>query len=158
MPRTVDLPIEGGCQCGALRYRVVTAPLMIYACHCSNCQRIAGSAFGLSATLQEDALEFTHGEPAVVKWTSDAGNERFGTYCGACGCRIAHGQVPSNGVLSLRAGTFDDTSWVFPAGHIWTRSAQPWLRFGEDDVLCDVQPTDYVPFIQRFRAQVRFEG
>jgi hypothetical protein len=158
MPRKITLPIEGGCQCGALRYRIVAAPLMIYACHCTNCQRIAGSAFGLSATITEASLEFTRGEPAVVKWTSDAGNERYGLFCGACGCRIAHGQTPSIGVYSLRAGTFDDTSWVAPSGHIWTRSAQPWLRFAEDDVLCDVQPTDYGPFVERFREQVRFES
>jgi len=158
MPRRVSLPIEGGCQCGALRYQIAAAPLMIYACHCANCQRIAGSAFGLATTITEDSLRFTSGEPAIVKWQSDAGNERFGTFCGACGCRIAHGQIPSNGVLSLRAGTIDDTSWVVPAGHIWTRSAQPWFAFDPDDILCDVQPTDYVPFIEKFRSLLTFEG
>ena len=130
---------------------------MIYACHCTNCQRISGSAFGLATTIPEDSLEFTAGEPERVTWRSEAGNERYGTYCGACGCRIAHGQVPSNGILSLRGGTFDDTSWVVPAGHIWTRSAQPWFRFGAEDILCEVQPTDYVPYIQRFAADVTFE-
>ena len=156
MRRKVALPIEGGCQCGALSYRITAAPLMIYACHCTNCQRIAGSAFGLATTIREDTLEFTKGEPARVAWTSDAGNERYGTFCGACGCRIAHGQTPSNGVLSLRAGTFDDASWVVPSGHIWTRSAQPWFAFSDDDLLCEVQPTDYVPFIERFQASVEF--
>lgn len=157
MPRTVRLPIEGGCQCGALRYRIVAPPLMIYACHCANCQRIAGSAFGLSATIREDSLEFTSGAPERVTWQSDAGNERYGTFCGGCGCRIAHGQEPSNGVLSLRAGTFDDTSWVVPSGHIWTRSAQPWFGFGADDIRWDAQPTDYVPLVQKFQAEVSFE-
>ena len=85
---------------------------MIYACHCSNCQRIAGSAFGLAANVRESSLEFTSGEPARVTWESDAGNERYGSFCGDCGCRIAHGQTDSIGILSLRAGTFDDTSWV----------------------------------------------
>ena len=158
MIRKVALPIEGGCQCGALRYRIVSAPLMIYACHCANCQRIAGSAFGLATTITEDSLEFTVGKPHVVEWPSDAGNRRYGTFCGDCGCRIAHGQIPSNGILSLRAGTFDDASWVVPAGHIWTGSAQPWFEFGADDILCEAQPTDYVPFIQKFKAGVSFEA
>ena len=52
MIRKVSLPIEGGCQCGGLRYQVGAPPVMIYACHCANCQRIAGSAFGLSATIE----------------------------------------------------------------------------------------------------------
>ncbi len=156
VPKRIALPIEGGCQCGALRYQIVSPPLMIYACHCANCQRIAGSAFGLATTIAEDSLQFTSGTPQVVKWQSDAGNQRYGCFCGDCGCRIAHGQTPSNGILSLRAGTFDDTSWVKPAGHIWIRSAQPWFKFGDDDVLCDVQPTDYAPFIERFKAATTF--
>jgi hypothetical protein len=130
---------------------------MIYACHCANCQRIAGSAFGLATTITEDSLRFTAGKPHTVTWKSDAGNERYGTFCGACGCRIAHGQTPSNGILSLRAGTFDDPSWVVPAGHIWTRSAQPWFEFNADDILWEAQPTDYVPLIEKFKAGVTFE-
>ena len=158
MTRKVALPIAGGCQCGALRYQIVEAPLMIYACHCANCQRIAGSAFGLATTIAEHALEFTAGKPQVFQWRSDSGNERFGTFCGDCGCRIAHGQTPSNGILSLRAGTFDDPSWVIPAGHIWTGSAQPWFAFHPDDILCEAQPTDYVPFIEKFKSDISFEG
>jgi hypothetical protein len=42
-------------------------------------------------------------------------------------------------------------------GHTWTRSAQPWFKFDPDDILCEVQPTDYVPFIEKFKAQVSFE-
>lgn len=153
----VRLPIEGGCQCGALRYRVTVAPLMIYACHCSNCQRITGSAFVLSATIAESSFEFTTGEPRTVEWQSDAGNQRYGSFCGDCGCRIAHGQIPSNNILSLRAGTFDDVSWVTPAGHSWTRSAQPWIKFDAGDNLFDEQPTDYQPIIKTFNDGVTFE-
>lgn len=154
----VDLPLEGGCQCGALRYRVNQPPLMIYCCHCANCQKISGSAFAISATIIEATFEFTSGEAKKTKWVSDAGNQRYGYICGDCGTRIAHGQEPSIGVLSLRAGTFDDVSWVEPAGHIWTSSAQSWVKFADDDITCDVQPTDYAPIVERFKAQGRFGG
>lgn len=146
------LPLTGRCQCGALRYAVTAPPLMIYACHCTNCQKQTGSAFVLSAMIVEPSFSFTHGEPKKAEWTSDAGNKRFGWFCGFCGNRIANGQTPSVGVLSLRAGTFDDTSWVRPAGHIWVKSAQPWIKFDPDDILCDVQPTDYGPFAARFKG------
>ncbi len=158
MTRTIALPILGGGQCGALRYQITAAPLMSYACHCTNCQRIAGSAFGLATTITEGSLEFTTGKPARVEWKSKSGNERYGMFCGGCGCRIAHGQDPSNGIPSLRAGTFDDVSWVVPAGHIWTKSAQAWFRFGDDDVLSETQPTDSIPFIEKFKAQFQFEA
>ena len=148
--KQVALPLTGRCQCGALRYSVSDAPLMIYACHCTNCQKQTGSAFVLSATILESSLAFTQGEPARFTWVSDAGSERYGMFCRDCGGRIANGATESIGVYSLRAGTLDDTSWVRPAGHIWMRSAQPWFRPAPEDVVCDRQPTDYAPFVERF--------
>ena len=106
----------------------------------------------LSTIVPESAFSFTKGSPAKTEWTADSGAERFGYYCKDCGSRIANGQNPSIGFLSLRAGTFDDTSWVRPAGHIWVKSAQGWIRFAEDDLLCDEQPSDYGPYAQRFRS------
>lgn len=157
MSRTIPLPIKGHCQCGALRYQIAEAPSMIYACHCTNCQRIAGSAFSVPATIREESLEFTSGTPQRVTWRSDAGNERYGFFCGDCGCRILHGQLPSNGIASVRASTFEDPSWIVAAGHIWTRSAQPWIRFGDDEIVYEKQPDDYAPFIERFQAAFSFE-
>ncbi len=152
----VSLPLEGGCQCGSLRYSLSAPPLMIYCCHCANCQKIAGSAFVVSATVIETAFAFIKGAPAKTEWMSDVGNERYGWFCPDCGCRIAHGQTPSINILSLRAGTFDDTSWVEPVGHIWTKSAQDWFRFDEALLTCEGQPTDYGPYIKTYAAQERF--
>jgi hypothetical protein len=150
----VSLPLTGGCHCGAVRYELAAPPLMIYNCHCTNCQKITGSAFVVSATVPEAAFAFTKGVPKTVEWTSDAGNQRFGWFCGDCGSRIAHGQTPSIGFLSLRAGTFDDTSWVEPVGDIWTKSAQSWVTLGK---LTDKgQPKDYSAFVEAYRAQDRF--
>jgi hypothetical protein len=59
-------------------------------------------------------------------------------------------------VLSVRSGTLDDTSWVEPVGDIWTRSAQPWVNLAVDRLKAEQQPTDYAPFIERFRRQGRF--
>lgn len=154
MNNKVPLPQSGGCHCGAVRYALSAPPLMIYNCHCGNCQKITGSAFTIAATIPEASLSFTRGEPKRVEWTADSGNVRFGLFCGACGSRIANGQVPSIGMLSLRAGTFDDVSWVEPVGDIWTKSAQKWVRFGA--LTAEGQPRDYGPFIERYRAQGRF--
>jgi len=151
----VPLPLTGGCQCGALRYEIRKPPLMIYNCHCTNCRRIGGGAFSTPVTVLEADFVFTAGEPRAFEWASDAGNQRFGWLCGACGSRIAHGQSPSSGVLSVRSGTLDDTSWVEPVGDIWTRSALPWALTG-DRIRTEQQPTDYAPFVERFRSQGRF--
>ncbi|MEO1137321.1 MAG: GFA family protein [Pseudomonadota bacterium] len=146
------LPQRGGCQCGKLRYEITAPPLMVCCCHCTTCQKQTGGAFVLSAIVRETTFRFTDGAPSKTEWTSDSGNSRYGLFCGDCGSRIVNGQTPSSGVFSLRAGTFDDTSWVRPAGHIWVKSAQSWIAFSEDEILCERQPADYTPFIERFRS------
>ena len=151
----VQLPLIGGCQCGALRYEISQPPLMVYNCHCTNCRKIGGGAFATPLTVMEATFAFTAGKPCSYEWTSDAGNRRVGWYCGACGSRIAHAQVPTAGILSVRSGTLDDSSWVEPVGDIWTRSALPWALTG-DRLRTEQQPTDYAPFVERFRAQKRF--
>lgn len=150
------LPLEGGCHCGALRYEVHAAPVMVYNCHCKFCQKVSGSAFNVSVTIVESAFGFTKGEPTRIEWQSNAGTTRFGWFCKDCGSRIAQGSTPSKGALSLRAGTLDDTSWVEPVGDIWTSSAQPWVRFIEGGLRADQQPADYAPYVARFRSQERF--
>ena len=150
------LPITGGCQCGALRYEITAPPLMIYNCHCTNCQKIGGNAFSTPATVMESSFAFVAGKPTTIEWKSDAGNIRWGWFCGACGSRIAHGQTPSIGVLSVRSGTFDDTSWVEPVGDIWVRSKQPWVELPATRLHFEQQPTDYSVFVDKFRAQGRF--
>jgi hypothetical protein len=152
----VSLPLVGGCHCGALRYSVTQAPLMIYNCHCTNCQKVSGGAFSTPATILEAAFSFTKGEPQTFEWTSDAGTTRFGYSCSRCGGRIANGQVPTNGILSLRTGTLDDPSWVEPVGDIWLRSAQPWVPIPPTRIQVEQQPEDYAPFVAAFRAQGRF--
>jgi hypothetical protein len=129
---------------------------MVYNCHCTNCQKISGSAFNISVTIAEASLAFTKGEPAKFVWTSDAGNTRSGWFCGACGSRIVNAMSPSNGVLSLRGGTLDDTSWLEPAGDIWVKSKQPWVTIPEGRIQTERGPGDYAPFIEKFRAQGRF--
>ena len=156
--RTVKLPLEGGCQCGALRYQVSKSPVMVYNCHCTNCQKIGGGAFSTPVTVFEDGFVFTQGEPGRVEWTSEAGNLRYGWYCRACGSRIAHGQGKSSGMLSLRGGTLDDVSWLYPGGDIWMRSAQPWVKPVEGGVQWPQQPTDYAPFAAWLRERVAFEA
>jgi hypothetical protein len=152
----VALPLTGGCQCGALRYEITQPPLMIYNCHCTNCRKIGGGAFATPITVLEATFAFTQGTPHTYEWKSDAGNTRFGWLCPTCGSRIAHGQTPSSSVLSVRSGTLDDSSWVEPVGDIWTRSALPWVSLSGQRIEVEQQPTDYAPFVERFRRQGHF--
>ena len=67
MTRKTALPQSGGCCCGAVRYELSAPPLAVYNCHCTNCQKITGSAFTVAATIPESALAFKKGRPARVE-------------------------------------------------------------------------------------------
>ena len=131
---------EGGCQCGAIRYRLLRSPVALYACHCLSGQKQSSSAFGLSMWVERDAIEFTGAEPRIHRTHGESGREKHCAFCGACGTRLYHagGGVRPEGstTLSMKAGTLDDTSVVVPTSHLWTKRAQPWLAPVLKDGVC----------------------
>nr|WP_256372982.1 GFA family protein [Pseudoruegeria sp. HB172150] len=119
------MPLTGGCQCGALRYRITAAPVTCYACHCTLCQRQSGSGFGMSLQCPDDSVEL-EGPSASLEWTGGSGRLSRHTFCPACGVRVTH-QIEGSPVIVIKPGTLDDTSWLRPAGHIFTATRQPWV-------------------------------
>jgi hypothetical protein len=119
-------PYIGGCQCGSVRYVLTTEPIRLAACHCKECQRQSGSAFGLSMLVKKDSLTVT-GLTKQFMRTADSGNEVAGVFCPECGVRIYHAPQFIEDVLALKPGTLDDTSWLRPSHFIWMKSAQGWV-------------------------------
>jgi hypothetical protein len=134
------LPQTGGCQCGKIRYEITETPQLVYTCHCRDCQRITGSAFSLGVALPQAAFCITAGKPRAPQRMPDSGrlNTRF--VCPDCACWVY--SLPRGGVVRVRAGTLDDTSWLQPTRHIWTRSKQPWITFAETDETFEGQPSE----------------
>jgi hypothetical protein len=147
------LPITGGCQCGKVRYRIIGRPVVFYLCHCTECQRHTSSAFGESLRIVRANLE-TDGDMKCFTRLSDSGRQREGWFCPDCGVRIVHGTAGSEQV-NVKAGTLDDTSWLAPAGHIWTRSKQQFVAIGADEPAWPGQPEDgYAALIERWQAMI----
>lgn len=144
------LPLTGRCQCGAIQYEITEPPLTVVNCHCANCQRVSGSAFATNAMIKSDSFHFTTGEPQRVDWQAESGNQRYGLFCGSCGNRIAHCGDPDTGIVSLRLGTLDDTSWVQSVGDIWTDFAQPWVSFSEDRLQFPRHPEKFSVLFEPF--------
>jgi hypothetical protein len=136
----MKFPQAGGCQCGKIRYEITEAPQLVYTCHCIDCQRITSSAFSLGLALPETAFQLTAGEPRALQRMADSGrlNTRF--VCPDCASWIY--SLPRGGAVRVRAGTLDDTSWLRPTRHIWTRSKQPWITFAESDETFEGQPPE----------------
>ncbi len=124
-------PREGGCQCGAVRYRLEGEPVALITCHCTECQRQSGSAFGMSLIVPKDSFQLLAGD---LKWfvrTADSGRAVDCAFCPACGTRIYHEPTSRKDTLNIKPGTLDDTSWLSPALHVWTKSKQPWVPIPE---------------------------
>jgi hypothetical protein len=136
----MKLPQTGGCQCGMIRYEITEAPQLVTTCHCTDCQRITGSAFSLGVALPETAFRLTAGQPRALLRMADSGrlNTRF--VCPDCASWVY--SLPRGGVIRVRGGTLDDTSWLRPTRHIWTRSKQPWFTFAEGDAIFEGEPTE----------------
>lgn len=143
-------PITGGCQCGKVRYTLKAPPLTFYCCHCTECQRQSSSAFGQSMRVRLADLDVS-GDMARYTRPADRGSPFLGDFCPACGTRLIHRRDAYGEEVSLKAGTLDDTSWLIPAGHIWTRSKQAWLTFGEDEITHERQPVTFDALKARWR-------
>jgi hypothetical protein len=121
-------PMEGGCTCRAVRYRMTTAPMFVHCCHCRWCQRETGTAFALNALIEAERVEVLQGEPEVVNTPSLSGRGQKITRCPKC--RIALWSNYGGGgdkIRFVRVGTLDDPDRCPPDIHIYTMSKQPWV-------------------------------
>jgi hypothetical protein len=123
----VDAPsLEGGCACGAVRYRLKTPPMFVNCCHCRDCQRETGSAFVINGVIEADGIEVLEGNPEPVSMPTHSGRPHDIYRCPAC--RIAlwsdYGRRP---LRFIRMSTLDDGAAFAPGAHIFTRSKLPWV-------------------------------
>ena len=122
----MSVPLEGGCACGAVRYRLASEPLFVHCCHCLNCQRQTGSAFVINILIEADRVELLEGEPVAVAVPRSGGKKQKIWRCPTCQIAL-YSQYTTPKALFVRAGTLDDPSAVSPDVHIFTRSKLPWI-------------------------------
>jgi hypothetical protein len=124
---------EGGCLCGAVRFKAEGEPLNVRICHCRNCQKAMGSPFFARALFDQRALVVA-GETARYP-TSEALDREF---CGACGTRLFSRRTNGTAV-GVALATFDDRNAFAPTEHIWVSEKIAWVRL--DDGLPQFQET-----------------
>jgi len=121
-------PIEGGCDCRGVRYRMLTRPLFVHCCHCRWCQRETGSAFALNAMIESDRVEVLQGAPQVVDTPSNSGKGQRIVRCPTCRIAVwSHYAGAGDKVRFVRVGTLDNPDRLPPDIHIFTASRQPWV-------------------------------
>lgn len=127
---------EGGCVCGALRYRTRGEPARVTVCHCTWCQRRTGSAFGVGAVFEIGRVELSGIEPTIYRHRSDESGRWLDLhFCQRCGTNVGFTLEWVPGVFCVDSGTFDDPSWIRAEVHdfryIYRSSAQSWSALPE---------------------------
>jgi hypothetical protein len=135
-------PLTGGCLCGKVRYSVAqTMRFQAYACHCSDCQRRSGSAFGIQHSVLASDLTVS-GELLRGEHVQPSGAVAGIFACKHCLTRLYTVNDQRPGIVNLRAGTLDSSPEMVPAAHLWVQSKQPWVVIPDEAIVMDTQPSD----------------
>ncbi len=118
---------EGGCHCGALRYRLVGALTDVAHCHCSICRRVSGGLVVTWITLPYACFQWLAGTPRAYR--APASCTRY--FCGKCGAHVALVTLHSPQTIDITVGTLDAPQQVPAQRHIWTDNRLPWLHLDE---------------------------
>ena len=121
-------PLEGGCTCRAVRYRMLTGPLFVHCCHCTWCQRETGSAFALNAMIEADRVVLLSGNVEVVHTPSNSGKGQKITRCPQCRIAVWSNYAGAGDAIRfVRVGSLDEAFRLPPDIHIFTSTKQPWV-------------------------------
>ena len=116
-------PYEGGCLCGAVRYRATAAPVRGVICHCPQCRRHSGTP----------ALSFVHFPAQSFSWLRGAPkryqSSQFAQrgFCADCGSTLSSTSSCMDSVL-IAAGSLDEPERVRIDDHVWTKDQVSWFR------------------------------
>ncbi len=144
-----QMPLAGGCQCGAVRYELKATPMRPIICHCTECQKQTASAFGMTLPVLRRDLELLSGDLKDWRRPAESGRELACYFCPECGTRLYHSSSMGPEFWHLKPGTLDDTSWLEPVAQVWTKSAQPWLRLANDLTSFPGQPENLPALLKR---------
>lgn len=134
-------PIEGSCQCGQVTYTLHEAPLKVFACHCTECQKLSTSPFSITAVVASNAIEF---EGKLHEWSRDAdsGNKNNAKFCPDCGNRIYHYNPDDSATvkLKLKPVNIANDNIFEPSAHIWVSEKQNWYQIPDGVEVFEKQP------------------
>jgi hypothetical protein len=133
MRKAISFPIEGGCDCRKVRYRMESSPLFVHCCHCRWCQRESGSSFALNATIEADRVTELAEPPQLVDTPSNSGLGQLIARCPSCRVAVWSNYAGAGPVVRfIRVGTLDNPDLLPPDIHIFTASKQPWVTLPAD--------------------------
>jgi hypothetical protein len=142
----------GRCLCGATRYAIATAPLLLYACHCTHCQTVSGASFTLTLVAETAGIASIEGAAQPYDRPQPSGGIKTIFRCPRCLTALWGVRPDRPAIATVYAGTLDDSKTLVPAAHIWTRSAQPWIPIPDGVYRHEMQPADMAELLRAAKA------
>jgi hypothetical protein len=126
----VELPLTGGCLCGAVRFEVSEPLVSSGYCHCTRCQRRTGTAASPGARIAPGSLRVLSGEELIRAYEPDDGFAKV--FCSACGSSLWSRSQQDPDVVSIRLGAFDADPGIRPTYRQFVAYAAPWEPIPDD--------------------------
>lgn len=120
--------LEGGCQCGAVRYRVTGEPIVVAVCHCTMCRRAHAAPAVTWAMFADGQVAFTKGTPAAFASSPEAKRG----FCSGCGTQLSFTATYIPGLIDVTVGSLDRPDALTPTLHYWHSVRLPWVQFADD--------------------------
>ena len=130
----------GGCLCGAVRYSVSAPITELRHCHCRDCQRTSGAHGAVVAVVPSDKFKLEKGTLKRYAGKASSGRTLYRFFCGDCGSPIYGQRETMPEMMTLRAGSLDESNGLKIAMHIWTGSARSWSHIDADAKQHPAQP------------------
>ena len=125
-----ELPLTGGCLCGAVRFEV-TEPLVSSGyCHCTRCQRRTGTAASPGARFAPGSLRVLSGEEHIRAYEPEEGFAKV--FCSACGSSLWSRSQEDPDIFSIRLGAFDGDPGIRPTYRQFVAYAASWEPIPDD--------------------------
>ncbi|GKT61827.1 DUF636 domain protein [Colletotrichum tofieldiae] len=118
------------CLCNAIKINIIGSPMAAALCHCGDCRKISGSAFGFNWVLASKDVEIT-GNPKIFSTTANSGNTVTSHFCSDCGVTLWRDGPATKGLMYFKAGTLDelkDQNLANPVAEIFTSQRLFWLK------------------------------
>ena len=121
------MKVHGSCHCEKLAFEADIDPGKVGVCHCTDCQKLTGSAFSTFVPVPKAAFRLLRGEPKIYVKTAESGNRRAQVFCPECGTRVYASALDDPQVFNVRLGTVAERAALEPRVQVWCRSALPWV-------------------------------
>jgi hypothetical protein len=120
----MDEQLEGGCICGAVRFRATGKPKGVFWCHCQSCRRHSGAPVSVFVGLEHTAYQVTKGE--ITKFASSHRTTRG--FCKTCGSTLTCESASLPNEAHFHVGSFDQPGQFQPTRHFFRDEQLPWLH------------------------------